>query len=686
MLNKKIIQDTKKLVEELCLLLQSLHPVETLKRAYWECIYQHLGTKTESEIGTEAVHSSFLLEYLQSLFISIDLKEDLRPPTDEKEWKNIKEKASRIYENCRSPFIINQDDNTISPEDKLLFYRFLTSWMQIRGNRYSIHEYEHLNNLLTPHNEILKELYHVTVEDILDGFKKIYQIVIFSPKVLKDSYKAKKEFNHFYDDLKKKPLSNKDIEKLLQDKIVELQLEDKVAKENLNIQKITGWPEVFIKKFSASVGNHKNFLKKGGYSGTPLQLLPIVKKPFLKYGANFYLFCPSIFYDHFYRNIQSAVLEDKPNYKETWNKKQTTVSEEIPFNILKKIIGPSEQIKNFHYKIKGYKGNESWFECDGIILCEQWLFVVEVKSGKISYQSPAENIDSHFKSIKKLLTEPAKQGRRFIEALKQEKTLKLYDEKKGKLINTVCIDDFKKNIVFAISLEQLTDISPKVQQFETLNLESQGEPVLCISIDDLRTYRDLFNGTIEFYHFLTERSKAFYNKRLTLDDELDHFGLYLECNQYHDITETKKFKKASAIFFGGMRDEIDLYFNTLYFEPEKAVRPKQNLPPILEGIIKNLELSRKPGFTQVGIDIYSLSGETRSKMSKYILDIISLQNQQKKIRPACFLWETPHGDLSVSLIIRMPNIQPDFILKDYAVKNMFIQETEKSLLLDYFGR
>ena len=172
MFNKKLIQDTVNLTKELCFLLQSLHPVTTLKRAYWECVFQHVGIKTESAIGTEAIDSRFLIEYLQSLFISIKCKKDLKPPTNEKEWREIKEKVKQIRNNYNSPFLINQDDNTLSQEDKFLFYQILASWIQIRGNRYSIYEYEHLNNLLAPHNEILKELYNVTVEDILNGFKK----------------------------------------------------------------------------------------------------------------------------------------------------------------------------------------------------------------------------------------------------------------------------------------------------------------------------------------------------------------------------------------------------------------------------------------------------------------------------------------------------------------------------------
>ena len=146
-------------------------------------------------------------------------------------------------------------------------------------------------------------------------------------------------------------------------------MKEKEYKEDLDIQKITGWPKVFIKNFSASIGSHKDFVKKGEYCGTPLQLLPIVKKPFLKYGTRFHLFCPYIFNDHFYRNIQSTILKDQPDYSEIWNKKQAIVSEQIPFDILTKIMGYHKQIRNFHYKIKRYKSSESWFEMLMGLLC-----------------------------------------------------------------------------------------------------------------------------------------------------------------------------------------------------------------------------------------------------------------------------------------------------------------------------
>ena len=116
----------------------------------------------------------------------------------------------------------------------------------------------------------------------------------------------------------------------MEDKIYDLQ--GKLFKEDLfDVEKITGWPKGFVKKFSSSIGSNKNFLTDGKYPGTPLQVLPVMKKPFLEYNSHFYLFSPYILQDHLYRNIQSAVLEDNSYYSDKWNRIQKTVSEKLPF-------------------------------------------------------------------------------------------------------------------------------------------------------------------------------------------------------------------------------------------------------------------------------------------------------------------------------------------------------------------
>ena len=675
MIGQDLIRNAIKQVKEVCTALQPLDPIQTLNKAYFECASQHLGKETESSIGREQIHSLFLVEYLQSLFLSIDLSKNLISPT-QTEWEKIKKKIASIYNACLMPppSIIPQFN---SEKDAVLFSKILFFW-HIRGKRYTQHESEHLTALLEPHNETLKELYQITAKEIATGVEKLLLNSQSFLNIFKDHLlKSHKEYSLFCEHLQKEDLSEEMFKKSLQNKIKEIQKEMKNLEEDVfNVEKITQWPISFIKKFSACPGSDKSFLTTGKYPGTPFQKLPIMKKPFLEHNSKFYLFSPYSLQD-LYRNIQFSILEDKPDYSDEWNKRQSNVSEELPFEMLRKIIGRHDQIRNFQYKIKGYPGSQSWFECDGIILFEDWIFVIEVKAGKVSYQPPIQNIDSHVEAIKKLLTEPANQGRRFIETLKKEKEIKLYDKKKRNVIKTISIDDFKESIVMAVSLEQLTDISSQIQNFEQLNLDRKGEEVLCISIDDLRTYRDLSNGVIEFFHFLTERKKAFYNPNLTLDDELDHFGMYLKHNQYHNITED--IPKANLNIFAGYRDEVDRYLQLSFVDPKRKIeKPKQNMPKVLKDILTSLESKRNPGFVKTGIVIYSLSGEARDKTNKQILDIIKLQRKQGRIRPSVFLWD----DFSVPLILRMPGIQPDFVPKDYAIHNMFIQEKKEILLFD----
>ena len=427
--NKDIIKEVTRQVKEVCITLQRLDPIQILKKAYFEFTCQYLEKETESSIGREQIHSLFLVEYLQSLFLSIDLSKHLRSPT-KNEWEEIKKKVASIYDTCLMPppSIIPQFN---LEKDLVLFSKILFFW-HIRGKRYTQYESEHLNDLLEPHNEILKELYQITVKEIAVGVEKLILNTHSSLNILKNHLiKNYKEFNFSYNHLKKENLSKEIFNKSLQNKIKKSKKEiEKLTDDLFNVEKITKWPINFIRKLSAYSGSDKSFLTKGKYPGTPFQRLPIMNKPFFENNSKFYLFSPYAL-QNLYRNIQFSILEDKPNYSNKWNKRQSDVSEELPFKILKKIIGQNDKIKNFQYKIKGYPKNQSWFECDGIILFENWLIVIEVKAGKASYQPPIQNIDLYVEAVKKLLANPATQGRRFIETLKKEKELKLYDKKKG---------------------------------------------------------------------------------------------------------------------------------------------------------------------------------------------------------------------------------------------------------------
>ena len=83
-LDEKRVKSAIELSKELCSILEHKSPLKTMRRAFWD----YFSCEVESN-HQESTDSFFLIEYLQSLFISISLKENLNPPTDE-EWIKIK--------------------------------------------------------------------------------------------------------------------------------------------------------------------------------------------------------------------------------------------------------------------------------------------------------------------------------------------------------------------------------------------------------------------------------------------------------------------------------------------------------------------------------------------------------------------------------------------------------------------
>ena len=528
------------------------------------------------------------------------------------------------------------------------------SWGLIRGDRYPFHEYEHWMDLLNPHDEVLQKLYNITAQNIAKGMKYLhlsFWSFLYKPE-WNEFQKVQEKMKLVRYEIEKRHLSEKEIDENLKEDPKKLgiikeynDLRVKLFHEELlDVKKITEWPEKFIKKFSASMGSNKEFLTKRKFPGIPLSLLPVRRKPFLEYNSRFFLFHPNILSEFFYHNIREAILEENQTYSNQWNKKQAKISENLTFKIMKEIIGEHEQIKRFHYKVKDE--NNPWRECDGILLFEEWLVVVEVKSGKKSSKSPVQDVISHFKSIQNLLIDPANQGRRFIKTLKQESILDLYDGTQRRILRKVSIKDFKQILIMAVSLEQFTDFSTQIQHRGNFGINLEEEAIWFVSIDDLRAYRDVSDGVIQFLHFLTERKKVFRNKKLVFNDELDHFGLYLKYNKYHDLYEENRI---NACFFFDLRNDLDIFFYNLFLDPESAVKPKQKIPLVLERILKHLEDNRKEGFVRAGMFICSLDGRSKEEMGNKIQKVISVQRQKNNIIPIMFAFES----LSVSYVVKI---------------------------------
>lgn len=643
-------------------------------------------------MGSEQLESHALIEFIQTCIVSWPPTEKKEPLTNEL-WKRLEEKIGKLYNDAVLRFQIansakRKTDGIPDDESDELYFRLVTFWVGVRGKRYLNHEKEHLGALLSPHDAILTKLYGVTGSEIAQGVYAAMIQLVSSPTLFRELDELKNAVDTAMKqklDLlssQNKKLTDEEFKSLASTIVDEIGLRkesDRIVgglfgSDLFDFEKVSGLPRSLLDELSLSPGQNTEFFVRGKFAGTPLSLIPVWLRPLLKIDSRYFAYHPHLLGDHLYRAIQSSVLRLEPAYAEGWNKRQKEISEELPFKLLGPLLPGARVIRNFQFRAEDRSGNDAWIEGDGVILLDDILLVAEVKGGKMFLGPPAESVESHFDTIKNLLAEPAFQGRRLIERMQKDGSVELFDMKQRPLL-TLRSADFSASAVLAVSLEQLTDISPMVHQFKKLGLSSSGPAAWVLSIDDLRVYRDTLANPIEFSHFLVERLRAFQNQDLHLDDELDHLGLYFAYNRYHDITEGHK---ADRIVWHGYRSELDKYFHRLLADPSNAARPNQSIPEVLSKILNILCRKGRPGFAKAGRTLLDFDGAARKTLATNLDEVAKLQSEQGRTRPFSLA-----GDVSLSIVLSTPDVSvpKTFNPQEYALSNMVAQQRSNGLLL-----
>src|SRR5699024_5095529 len=94
-------------------------------------------------------------------------------------------------------------------------------------------------------------------------------------------------------------------------------------------------------------------------------------------------------------------------------------------NIFKEIIPYSSIYNNNFYRFGG-KGKTA--ENDLLVIIDDVLFVIEVKGSSFPLNSVMNDPEANFKSYKKLIKEGDDQSKRFINFLKDNESIKVYNE------------------------------------------------------------------------------------------------------------------------------------------------------------------------------------------------------------------------------------------------------------------
>ena len=444
---------------------------------------------------------------------------------------------------------------------------------QVRGNRYQISELDPIKRLITPHNDILYQLFGIGADDVVKGLEKLQYSL--TQGIIDAFFSIRDRYDALLDEPQNCLVCSQDTPAFSQEQINAV---DKVFGLALhNVSEITGWSDRFIDALSIGVGEDERFFSSSEFAGWPIIELPIMKAPFIKIDGIAYVFAYYSFFDNVYRNIQRAICRLDTGYVEIWQSRQCTASEEMVKDAFLRLLpGATAYISNYYPIGTSLKQMN---ENDIILIYFNYLFIIEVKAGSFPQTPPITDFNAHIDAYNKLAQVADTQCSRVVNYISSHSPAAFYSQDREKKFELLPLSEYKEVFTFSITVDNFNEFAAKAEKMSFISLSTK---TIVISYDDLIAYSLYFDSSVYFLHFLEQRKASLEVPQIALNDELDHLGLYIARNMY---SQGLSGFKGDMVHWDGFRRDLDVWFSMLKVKPTEAKKPVQPIPKLIHDII-----------------------------------------------------------------------------------------------------
>jgi hypothetical protein len=322
-----------------------------------------------------------------------------------------------------------------------------------------------------------------------------------------------------------------------------------------------------------------------------------------------------------------------------------------------------------------YPKNNSLKHCnenDLIVIYEDVVLIVEVKAGSFTYTSPMIDYQSHIKSFKDLVEKADKQCERTFQYIDKTKMAKFYTSEKTEKFR-LNLNEVREIYTMSITVDNFNEFEAKAEKISFINIMTGS---IVLNIDELRLYNDYFDSPLYFLHYLKERKEAAKSKVLTLNDELDHLGMYIRHNMYTLEYPDSDNTRVNAY---GYREDLDKYFGSLHIEELNYSKPVQEIPYKMNEIMSFIEGSDMKQKSLITNFLLDFAYDSRQEFCDSIQAMISRQKAIGRM-----ITTSTYGELRYCIFVHQSGIcnLSEINKKDYAFSNMILHNEKDRMIVN----
>ncbi|MFK0311785.1 YecA family protein [Pseudomonas sp. NPDC090233] len=586
----------------------------------------------EGDLDDLIDENQFLLEYVHAVLAS-----DVAPMDvvfDEARCVELFELGRKLREQAMIFAMASSDnikDGVFGPDTADIEFRAKSSWVLLRGNRYQVLEGEFYRYVLSPHEDVLREVYGANSAEIADGFQALANAGRSGHSnaisMLMRQFESAQNFA---------AVQGKPLEGVMEEWVACNEEQTNAAGQAINdmfrggianVSLHTKLPPLLLADLAYRRGEETEFFAPGDFVGTPYRTLPARKKPLIQLGEDYYAVDPCFTRDSGYRALLFNLLQRKPDYKKSFNDRQKTMSEAAFADILAAQLPGAKVFQEVYYKDPA---TNKWSENDTLILIDDVLFLVEAKAGAAAtIASPALDFGRHAQSVQDLVIKAYTQCERFFNYLNSSEEVTLYQLVDGKYqeCGRVRSSEYRVMIPIGLTVESFSPFSAYCKKLPQIAPLLGKHAFISMSIDDLFVLKRFLPTPGEFMHYMEVRQAVAARRHAHLFDEFDHLGAYLKKNRFdHDIDNHLADGSVSMLIWDGMSNLIDKSFEGEDWN--NTPLPKQHFPVELDRLLQALDANRTPGWLVAESRIRDLGEEGRDDLAKTLSDLRRTLNQR----------------------------------------------------------
>lgn len=327
---------------------------------------------------------------------------------------------------------------------------------------------------------------------------------------------------------------------------------------------------------------------------------PIWKKPIIAIDSNT-IFCPipMVFFGQSIPLIENLLVQNsiKP---EKISKERSKFLEKKVAGLFSSFFDDCKIYENVKWRLKDRE-----YETDLLIRIDCYLFIVEIKSGRITAPAlrGADNrIERH---IKELFVAPSVQSSRLLEQLTSKRP-----DPNFELMTDLDMSTVRVTQRLSVTMEDFATIQTNVAQYSDDDILPPT-----IAIADLMVLLDVLNSPWMLLHYLTRRDSIQQKIKFTAD-EMDLLGLYLDSGFYLPQFENTD----KHIIATGISARIDDYYSAKDQKQSPAL-PKRKLSKWFEDVIADAYERRFYGWSEILTALLDLNHHDQKKVERWFFKL-----------------------------------------------------------------